>query len=288
MATIEPATTSAAESAAATGDGASHAADAAAQGAGGHDPLHQFTIERYVDLDLYGLDASFTNAALFMVLALGLITGFLWLATSNRALVPGKLQSIAEMAYQFIAKVLHDIAGHGSEKFLPLVFSLFVFVLVLNLLGMINIPGVWAPFTVTSHIIVTFALAALVFLTVTAVGFFKHGLGFLKLFAPSGVPWPLLLILVPIEVISYLIRPISLSVRLFANMMAGHTLLKVLSGFVVSFLDLGAVAVLGVPVMLVVMVAFTGLEVLIAGLQAFVFAVLSCIYLKDALHMHEH
>jgi F-type H+-transporting ATPase subunit a len=181
-----------------------------------------------------------------------------------------------------------DTTGEEGMKYFPLIFTLFVFILVLNLLGMINIPGLVHPFTVTSHIIVTFALAALVFLTVTIIGFMKHGFGYLRLFVPSGVPMWLMPILVPIEVISYLIRPISLSVRLFANMMAGHTLLKVLAGFATAFVSAGGLTLLAVPVMVVVLIAFTGLEVLVACLQAFVFAVLSCIYLNDALHMHDH
>ena len=266
---------------------AAEAAGHAAEG-GKVDPLHQFTIERLIPLDLFGFDASFTNSSLFMVIALGVIVLFFLWAMGRRAIVPGRAQSIAELVYEFVAKTVRDSAGDEGMKYFPLIFTLFVFILVLNLLGLISIPGLPHPFTVTSHIIVTFALAALVFVTVTLVGFMRHGIGYLKLFVPAGVPWPMLILLVPIEFISYLIRPISLSVRLFANMMAGHTLLKVLAGFAASFLSAGGLTVLGVPVMVAVLVGFTGLEVLVACLQAFVFAVLTCIYLNDALHMHEH
>ncbi len=252
-----------------------------ANGGGMPNPMHQFEIERYVPFDLFGIDASFTNSALFMVLGLVVLVGFLLWAMSARAIVPGRMQSIAEMAYEFVHKMVTDSIGESGKAFFPLIFTIFTFILTLNLLGMINIPGVWAPFTVTSHIIVTFALAALVFLLATAVGFWTHGLGYLKLFVPHGVPWWLMPIIVPIEVISYFIRPISLSVRLFANMMAGHTLLKVFGGFVVMLGAFGVVPLLG-------MVAFTGLELVVAFLQALIFSVLSCIYLNEAIHMHEH
>ncbi len=238
--------------------------------------MDQFEIIRYLKLDLFGLDASFTNSSLFMVIAFFVIIGFLTYAMSNRSLVPGRMQSVAELTYEFVANMVYENTGKEGMKYFPFVFSLFIFVLVLNMLGMIPYS-----FTVTSHIVVTFALAALVFVVVTGIGFARHGLGFLKLFKPEGLPTALVPIIVPIELISYLIRPISLSVRLFANMMAGHTLLKVFAGFVVS---LGVAGV--VP--LVATVAFTGLEFLVAFLQAMIFAVLTSIYLNDAINMHDH
>lgn len=238
--------------------------------------MEQFEIQRYLKLDLFGLDASFTNSSLFMVIAFFVIIGFLTYAMNNRSLVPSRIQSIAELSYEFVANMVYENTGKDGMKYFPFVFSLFIFVLVLNMLGMIPYS-----FTVTSHIVVTFALAALVFVVVTGIGFARHGLGFLKLFKPEGLPVALVPIIVPIELISYLIRPISLSVRLFANMMAGHTLLKVFAGFVVS---LGVAGV--VP--LIATVAFTGLEFLVAFLQAMIFAVLTSIYLNDAINMHDH
>jgi F-type H+-transporting ATPase subunit a len=238
-------------------------------------PMGQFEINRLQKLQFFGFDASFTNASLFMVLGTLLITGFFMLAMSKRALVPGRAQSVAEMTYEFIANLLRENVGQEGMKYFPFVFSLFVFVLVLNLLGMLPYS-----FTVTSHIVVTFALAALVFLVVTGIGFARHGFGYLKLFVPDGVPFWLMPLIVPIELISYLIRPVSLSVRLFANMMAGHTMLKVFAGFIVS-LPLFAKAA---PLLFTV--AFTGLEFVVAFLQAFIFTVLTCIYLNDAVNMH--
>ena len=239
------------------------------------DPMHQFEIKRLVPFEIFGFDASFTNSALFMVIAALLITAFTLLAMRKGALVPGRLQSVAEMSYEFVANMVRDNVGTAGMKYFPFIFTLFMFVLVLNMLGMIPYT-----FTVTSHIIVTFALAAFIFIGVTFIGFWKHGIGFLKFFVPSGVPFVMLPLLVVIEVISYLTRPVSLSVRLFANMMAGHTMLKVFGSFVVALGLLGGWAALAF------MVAFTGLEILVAFLQAYVFAILTCIYLNDALHMH--
>ncbi len=242
----------------------------------GIDPMHQFEIRRFVDLRDHGLDfLSFTNSSLFMLIAVGLITAFFIYAMRAEALVPTRIQSTAELAYEFIAKMVRDNTGHEGMQFFPFVFTLFVFILFLNTMGMVPYA-----FTVTSHIIITFALAIVVFLLVTIVGFIRNGPGFLKLFVPSGVPLALLPVIAVLELISYLIRPISLSVRLFANMLAGHVMLKVFGGFVV------ALGVLAGWAPLAFMVALTGLEILIAFLQAFVFAVLTCIYLNDALHMH--
>lgn len=242
----------------------------------GIDPMHQFEIHRYVDLRDYGLDfLSFTNASLFMLIAVGLITAFFVYAMRAEALIPTRIQSVAELGYEFVAKMVRDNTGHEGMQFFPFVFTLFIFIFTLNMQGMVPYA-----FTVTSHIIITFALAIVVFLLVTIVGFIKNGPGFLKLFVPSGVPIAMLPLIAVLEVISYLIRPFSLSVRLFANMMAGHVMLKVFGGFVV------ALGVLAGWAPLAFMVALTGLEILIAFLQAFVFAALTCIYLNDALHMH--
>ncbi|KAB2939828.1 MAG: F0F1 ATP synthase subunit A [Hyphomicrobium sp.] len=246
-----------------------------ADGAAHHSPMEQFQIKRIFPIDLFGVDASFTNASLFMVIAVVLISLFLILAMGPRSLVPGRLQSMAELCYEYIANMVRENLGEEGMKYFPWVFTIFMFILTLNLLGMIP-----HSFTVTSHIIVTFAFAAMVWITVTIIGFVRHGAGFLRLFVPSGVPWWLLPIIVPIELISYFIRPISHSVRLFANMMAGHTMLKVFAGFVVGLGVLGGWA----PFAFVV--AFTGLEIVVAFLQALIFTVLTCIYLNDALHMH--
>ena len=238
-------------------------------------PMLQFEIKRFVKLDLFGLDASFTNSSLFMVIAVFLISLLTIWGMRGRALVPTRMQSVAEISYEFVANIVRDYVGSAGKKYFPFVFSLFMFVLFTNMLGMMPYS-----FTVTSHIIVTFALAAIVFIGVTIIGFAKHGLGFLKILVPSGVPAMLLPMLVVIELISYFTRPLSLSVRLFANMMAGHAMLKVFGAFVVGLGLIGGWAPLAF------MVAFTGLEILVAFLQAYVFAILSCIYLNDALHMH--
>ena len=244
-------------------------------GDGGHSPLEQFEIKSLIDLPTVGgLDISFTNSSLMMVIALALITGFMTLAMRERSLVPGRLQMVAESAYEFIANLIRDTVGSEGRAYFPLVFSLFMFVLMGNLLGMLPYS-----FTFTSHIIVTFALAIAVFIGVTILGFVKHGMHFFTFFAPAGTPPLLLPLLVPIEILSYLSRPVSLSVRLFANMLAGHTLLKVIAGFVAL---MGAAGVLP----LALLVALNGLEILIALLQAYVFAILTCLYINDALHLH--
>jgi F-type H+-transporting ATPase subunit a len=243
------------------------------------DPIHQFQIHPIIPLHIGGYDVSFTNSALFMVVTVVVASAFLYMTTASRSLVPGRLQSVSEMAYEFVGNMLRDAAGKQGMQFFPLVFSLFMFVLVANLIGLFPYF-----FTVTSHIIVTFTLAALVIGTVVVYGFAKHGLGFLKLFVPHGVPVYLLPLVVAIEVISFVSRPVSLSVRLFANMLAGHITLKVFSGFVVSLSALGAVGIAGSVLPLAMAVALTALELLVAFLQAYVFAVLTCMYLNDALH----
>ena len=247
----------------------------------GHSPIHQFEINQLIPLKLFGIDASFTNSSLYMVLALGIISFFLISAMRTGSLVPGRMQSMAELVYKFVADTVRENVGDEGMKFFPLVFSLFIFVLVLNILGMIPIPGV--TFTVTSSLAVTAALALLVIGIVIFYGLYAHGFGFFKLFVPSGVPWYMLLILVPIEIISFISRPISLSVRLFANMLAGHIALKIFAGFVGTLLAAGVWGFLA-PLPMALTVALTALEVLVAVLQAYVFAVLTCIYLNDAVH----
>ncbi|MGI9400485.1 MAG: F0F1 ATP synthase subunit A [Rhizobiaceae bacterium] len=248
-----------------------------------NDPIHQFQISKLVPLDFNGVDLSFTNSSLFMVGTVVVASGFLIWSTSGRGLVPSRAQSIAEISYEFIASMLRDAAGVSGMKFFPLVFSLFMFILVANLFGMFPYF-----FTTTSHLIVTAALALLVFGTVLVVGFMNNGLKFLKLFVPSGVPGVLMPLVVAIEVISFLARPISHSVRLFANMLAGHITLKVFAGFVVSLSSFGAVGIFGSILPLVMTVALTALEFLVAFLQAYVFAMLTCMYINDALHPADH
>ena len=242
------------------------------------DPIHQFNIEPIVPLHIGGLDLSFTNSSLFMVVVVGLISLLMVVFTSGRNLVPGRMQAAAEMAYEFVASTVRSTTGEEGMRFFPLVFSLFMFVLMSNLIGLVPYT-----FTVTSQIIVTFALAALVIGTVIVYGVMKHGRHFLDLFVPSGVALPLMFILVPIEIISFISRPISLSVRLFANMLAGHITLKVFGGFVALMLGGGAVAILS-PLPLAGIILLTAFELLVAVLQAYVFAILTCVYLNDALH----
>lgn len=242
-------------------------------------PIEQFEIKRLVDIDIGGVDLSFTNASAYMVLTATVASSFLLLATRGRQLVPGRWQSSAELLYQFVAKTLKDNAGEHGMKFFPLVFSLFMFILTANMIGMFPYG-----FTVTAQIVVTFTLAAIVFLAVTLYGLFKHGLGFLRLFKPDGVPALLAPIIIPIEVISYISRPVSHAVRLFAVMLAGHITLKVFAGFVVSLAGLGSIGILAAILPLFMTVAITALEFLMAGIQAYVFTMLTCMYLNDAIH----
>lgn len=248
-----------------------------------NDPIHQFQISKIVPIEIGGVDLSFTNASLFMVATVAVATGFLYFASASKSLIPGRAQSVAEMSYEFIANMLREGAGSHGMKFFPLVFSLFMFVLTANLLGLFPYF-----YTITSQIIVTFALAVLVIGTVVGYGFYKHGLHFLKVFVPSGIPGILLPLVVMIEIISFLSRPISLSVRLFANMLAGHITLKVFAGFIVSLAALGPIGIGGAILPLIMTVAITGLEFLVAFLQAYVFAVLTCMYLNDAVHPGGH
>lgn len=251
----------------------------------GTDPIHQFVIEDMIPIHVGGdgttggLNLSFTNSSLFMVLTVAAITTFVLAASRRKQLVPTRFQLMGELAYEFVANMLRSSAGTEGMKFFPFVFSLFAFVLTANLFGMIPYF-----FTVTSHIIVTVALALLVMSVVVIYGFFRHGFKFLKLFVPSGVPAYVLPIVVPIEIISFLSRPVSLSVRLFGNILAGHITLKVFAGFVVSLGTLGALGWLGALLPLIMTVALTALEFLVAAVQAYVFAVLTSMYLNDAVH----
>nr|WP_298099913.1 F0F1 ATP synthase subunit A [uncultured Shinella sp.] len=242
-------------------------------------PIEQFAIKPLVPFQIGGVDLSFTNSSAYMVLTVVAAGTFLLFATRRRRLVPGRFQASAELAHEFVAKTLRANAGEEGMRFFPLVFSLFLFILVANLIGMFPYA-----FTVTSHLIVTFALAMLVFATVTLYGLFRHGARFLKLFVPDGVPLILTPIIVPIEVISYLSRPVSHSVRLFAVMLAGHITLKVFAGFVVSMGGLGTLGMLGAILPFAMTVALTALELLMAVIQAYVFTMLTCMYLNDALH----
>jgi F-type H+-transporting ATPase subunit a len=244
------------------------------------DPIHQFEIKNLFPIArIGGVEIAFTNSALFMLIAIVLILLLTLGATASRALVPGRLQCVAEMTYEFVAGTLRSTAGDEGMKFFPLVFTLFTFILVLNVMGIIPYT-----FTVTSHIIITVCFALLVFLTVVIYGFWKHGLGFLRLFGPHGIPIYILPLVTFIEVMSFLSRPVSHSVRLFANMLAGHITLKVFGGFVVMLGALGFLGWLGALLPLALTVALTALELLVAFLQAYVFAILTCIYLNDAIH----
>jgi F-type H+-transporting ATPase subunit a len=241
----------------------------------GHSPLAQFAIEPLAPIHIGGLDASFTNSAAWMVVAVAAITAFMLLGTRRQAIVPGRWQSLCEGMYDFVSNLLKENVGNEGRKFFPFVFSLFMFILFCNLFGLL--PG---AFTVTSHIIVTAAMAIFVFVGVTIVGIVLHGLRFFTYFVPQGAPVWLIPIMIPIEILSYFIRPMSLSVRLFANMVAGHVMLAVIGGFVVAMgVWFGWIPLAFVTVLF-------GLELLIACLQAYVFTILTCIYLHDAIHLH--
>ena len=247
-------------------------------------PMEQFEVRPLVPLHIGNLDISFTNASLWMCIVAAAAALFLTMSASSRQLVPTRMQSIAEMSYVFIADMIRSAAGIEGLKFFPFIFTLFMFVLFSNLIGLFPLIH---PFTVTSHIIVTFGLAIFVFLMVIVVGLARHGLRFFSIFAPN-VPFVMLILLIPIEIVSFLSRPISLSVRLFANMLAGHTMLYVFGTFVIGLATAGGVLSLMSVMPLLAIIAVAALEFLIAFLQAYVFAILTCIYLNDALHLHEH
>ncbi|WP_417828986.1 F0F1 ATP synthase subunit A [Thalassospira sp.] len=237
-------------------------------------PLEQFEIKPLAELSVAGIDVSFTNSALWMVIAAVLVTGFMTLSMRRGALVPGRWQGAAEVMYEFVANMLKDNVGSAGRKYFPFVFTLFMFVLFGNLLGMIP-----HSFTFTSHIAVTFAMALVIFIGVTVIGFMRHGTHYLRMFFPEGAPIATAIILIPIEIISYFSRPFSLAIRLFANMTVGHIMLKVIGGFV------GLIGILGV-LPFALLTGITVLEFGIAALQAYVYTILTCIYLHDAIHMH--
>jgi F-type H+-transporting ATPase subunit a len=240
-----------------------------------HSPLEQFKIKEIVQLDLFGYDVSLTNSSLFMVLAVMFIMTYFAYAFRNKQLVPDRMQLSGELVYGMITNMLDQNVGPKGKKFIPLIFSLFIFILTCNLFGMLPYS-----FTVTSHISVTFALAMMVFLLVTALGFILHGAHFLSLFLPQGTPWWLAPLMILIELFAYLARPVSLSLRLAANMVAGHVLLKVMAGFVVSM----AIYLKFLPIPFIVILI--GFEIFVAILQAYIFTILSCVYLNDALNLH--
>ncbi|MEQ1705713.1 MAG: F0F1 ATP synthase subunit A [Rickettsiales bacterium] len=244
---------------------------------GSHSPLEQFAIVPIHPINIAGYDVSFTNSSLWMVLAVAAIIALLLPASRKRAVIPGRLQSSAEMLIEFINSTILDAAGKEGLKYFPIIFSLFVFILTCNLLGMV--PG---AFTVTSHIIVTFALAAFVFIGVTLIAIFKHGIGkFLHFFLPEGTPIIMAPLLFIIEFFSYLSRPVSLSIRLAANMVAGHVTMKVIAGLIITF-----GMVIGISSMFPLLLFLTGFEIAIAIIQAYIFTILTCVYLNDALHLH--
>lgn len=250
------------------------AAAAGEQGGGGLDPLHQFEIYPILSINIGGYDVSFTNSSLWMLIAAVVAYSIISRGVGAGSLVPTRMQVVAETLYSTVANMVQDNVGDAGKKYFPFVFTLFMFVLFGNLLGMIPYS-----FTFTSHLAVTFAMAATIFVTITIIGIMRHGLHFFSLFFPAGAPLATAPILIPIEIISYLSRPVSLSVRLFANMMVGHTLLKVLGSFAVM---MGAAGILPLSLL----VGITALEFLVAALQAYVFTILTCIYLHDAIHLH--
>lgn len=243
------------------------------------DPLHQFEIKKLIPIEVMGYDISFTNASFAMVLTTFAICLFLHFSTRSKHLIPTKLQLVSEELFRFVSDLIKSYVGRGGWAYFPYVFSLFLFILFGNLLGLLPYN-----FTFTSHIIVTFSLSILVFVGATIAGIIKHGFHFLKLFLPDGVPLYVAPLLVPVEIISYLSRPVSLSVRLFANMVAGHVMLKIFAGFAVLLASSAFVPLAVLPVIL--NVAVNAFEVLVAILQAYVFTILTCIYLNDALNLH--
>ena len=244
-------------------------------------PVEQFTIKTLYDINLMGIDVSFTNASLFMFLSIFCSIGFLYFGARKQSLVPNRIQCLVEMSYEFVANMVKENAGKGSQAYFPFVFTLFIFILFGNLLGMIPYS-----YTFTSQIAVTFTLAAIIFVGVTLIALFKHGFKFFTYFFPSGVPIALAPLLIPIEIISYFIRPISLSVRLFANMLAGHTMMKVFAGLIIMMGSAGGLLKIGAVLPLLAVIGLTGLEFLVAALQAYVFSILTCMYLHDAIHLH--
>ena len=244
------------------------------------DPIHQFQIHNLVPIfNLGGHEIAFTNSALFMLIIVALVSLLLIGATAPRAIVPGRLQSMAEMTYEFVAETVVNSTGTEGMKFFPFVFTLFMFVLFANVIGLIPYS-----FTVTSQLIITAMLALLVFFIVVIYGFWRNGLHFLNLFVPKGVPIYILPAIVAIEILSFLSRPVSHSVRLFANMLAGHITMQVFAGFIIMLAGFGVLGWFGAALPFIMVVMLTALECLVALLQAYVFAILTCIYLNDAIH----
>jgi len=245
-------------------------------------PMGQFEVKPLIPIHVGGYDISFTNQALWMVVVVVSLSLFLTLAVSKGRIVPTRMQSLAELSYEFVAGMINMTAGSAGLKYFPLIFTIFMFVLFCNGFGLLPIA-----FTVTSQIAITFTLTALVIVTVIITGFFRHGLGFFKLFVPNA-PLAIKIFLVPLEIISFCARPMSLSMRLFANMLAGHTMLKVMAGFVIALGTAGGAYTLLAAAPEALIVGLTALEFLVAFLQAYVFAILSCIYLSEALHLHDN
>jgi F-type H+-transporting ATPase subunit a len=244
------------------------------------DPIHQFMIQDWAPIfTIHGRQIALTNSAVFMLIIIVLVSALLIGGTAPRAMVPGRLQSVAEMSYEFVANMLKSSAGNEGMKFFPFVFTLFMFVLFANMIGLIPYS-----FTVTSQLIITACLALLVFVIVVGYGFWKNGLRFLNLFVPKGVPIYILPAIVVIEILSFISRPISHSVRLFANMLAGHITLQVFAGFIIMLAGFGVAGWFGAVIPLALVIMLTALEFLVAFLQAYVFAILTCIYLNDAIH----
>lgn len=239
-----------------------------------HESLHQFLVTPIVKLEFMGIDISFTNASLFMILVTIALMAFQYFGTIKKSVIPSRFQSMVEMSYEFVTSMIKDTAGKEGLAYFPLIFSLFMFVLMANTIGMLPYT-----YTVTSQLVVTFALAMMIFILVTIIGFYKHGLKYLRMFLPEGTPIAVAPVLIPIELISYCVRPITLSVRLFANMLAGHIILKVIAGFTVV-MGIWGFAPLSLNI------AIIGFEFFVAAIQAYIFTILSCLYLHDALHLH--
>ena len=244
-------------------------------------PVDQFKLKTLVPFEVGGVDLAYTTSSLWMTITVVAVTLFLTLSMRGGRLVPGRWQSLAEMSYEFIASMIRENVGTEGRKYFPFIFTLFMFILFGNLLGMIPYS-----YTFTSQIAVTFTLAAIIFVGVTIIAILKHGFKFFTYFFPSGVPIGLAPLLIPIEIISYFIRPISLSVRLFANMLAGHTMMKVFAGLIIMMGSAGGILKAGAVLPLLAVIGLTGLEFLVAALQAYVFSILTCMYLHDAIHLH--
>lgn len=247
-----------------------------------HSPLEQFQIKRLIEIQpVDGLDLSFTNSTLFMLIAVGLSVALIVAGMRGAAIVPGRFQMLVEHLHNLIATMVDQMAGEKAKPYFPFIFSLFMFIMLCNTLGMV--PG---GFTVTSHIVINLALAVGVFLTVTLTGFIRHGLKFLGLFVPHGAPWWMAPFLFVIELLSFCIRPFSLSVRLFANMLAGGILLKIFAGMVAGMITAGGIALWLSPLPFILTIALTGFKLFMAALQAYIFSILASVYLHDALEMH--